>query len=59
MTLEELSSACAKLEPANSKNKEILEINALQNFAMHALFISFQSRMFIILRTLKHAISRF
>ena len=58
MTLEELSSACAKLEPASSKNKEILEINALQNLQC-MLFISFQNRMFIILRTLKHVISRF
>ena len=31
MTLEGLSSACAKLEPASSKNNEILEINVLKN----------------------------
>ena len=28
---------CAKLEPATSKNKEILEINVLQKFTSHAL----------------------
>ena len=30
MTLEGLSSACAKLEPASSKNNEILGINVLK-----------------------------
>ena len=30
MTLEGLSSVCAKLEPASSKHNEILEINVLQ-----------------------------
>ena len=37
MTLKELSSVCAKLEPANSKNNKILEINVLQKFTPHAL----------------------
>ena len=37
MTLEGLSSACAKLEPDSSKNNEILEINVLQKFTSHAL----------------------
>ena len=41
MTLEELSSVCAKLETAaSSKNNEILEINVLQKFTSHALFYS-------------------
>ena len=35
MTLEGLSSACAKLELAISKNNEILEINVLQKFTSH------------------------
>ena len=38
-TLEELSSVCAKLKPAGSKNNEILEINVLQKFTLHALLI--------------------
>ena len=39
MTLEGLSSVCAKLEPASYKNNEILEINVdvLQKFTSHAL----------------------
>ena len=37
MTLERLSSVCAKLEPSTSKNNEILEINALQKCTSHAL----------------------
>ena len=37
-TLEGLSTVCAKLEPAGSKNDEILEINVLQKFTSHALF---------------------
>ena len=37
MTLEGLSSACAELDPASSKNNEILQINVLQKFTMHAL----------------------
>ena len=37
MTLEGLSSVCAKLEPASSKSSEILEINVLQKLTMHAL----------------------
>ena len=37
MTLEGLSSICAKLEPTSSKNNKILEINALQKFTSHAL----------------------
>ena len=37
MTLEGLSSAYAKLEPASSKNDEILQINVLQKFTPHAL----------------------
>ena len=36
MTLEELSSICDKLEPANSKNNEILDINVMQKFTLHA-----------------------
>ena len=32
MTLEGLSSVCAKLEPASSENNEILGIGVLQNF---------------------------
>ena len=38
MTLEALSSVCAKLEPASSKNNEILEINDLQIFTSHTLY---------------------
>ena len=38
MTLEGLSGVCAKLDPASSKNNEILEINVLQKFTSHALF---------------------
>ena len=38
MNLEGLSSVCAELEPASSKDKEILEINVLQKFTSHALF---------------------
>ena len=38
-TLGELSSVRAKLEPASSKNNEILEINILQKFTPHALFL--------------------
>ena len=37
MTLDGLSSDCAKLEPASSKNNEILEINVVQKFTSHAL----------------------
>ena len=37
MTLEGLSSVCAKSEPASFKNNEILEINVLQKFTSHAL----------------------
>ena len=36
MTLEGLSSVCAKLEPAGLKNNELLEINVLQKFASYA-----------------------
>ena len=36
MTLEGLSSVCAKLEPASSRNNEILEINVLQKFTPHS-----------------------
>ena len=38
MTLEKLSSVYAKLEPPNSKYNEILELNVLQKFTVHALF---------------------
>ena len=38
ITLEGLNSVCAKLEPASSKNNEILEINVLQKSTPHALF---------------------
>ena len=37
MTLEVMSSVCAKLEPASSINNEILEIHVLQKFTPHAL----------------------
>ena len=37
MTFEGLSSGCAELELAGSKNNEILAINVLQKFASHAL----------------------
>ena len=37
-TLGRLSGVCAKLEPANSKNNEMLEINVLQKFTSHALY---------------------
>ena len=37
-TLRGLCSICADLEPASSKNNEILEINAMQKFTSHALF---------------------
>ena len=37
MTLEGLTSVCAKLEPASSKNNELLEINVLQKFTSHVL----------------------
>ena len=33
MTLEGLSSVCAKLDPASSKNNKILKINVSKNFA--------------------------
>ena len=36
---EGLSSVCAKLEPAGSKNKERLAINVLQKFILHALLV--------------------
>ena len=39
MTLEGLSSVCAKLEPASSENNEILKINVLQKFTSHALYL--------------------
>ena len=32
-----LSRACAQVEPASSKNIEMLEINVLQNLTPHAL----------------------
>ena len=38
ITLEGLNSVCAKLEPASSKNNEILKINVLQKSTPHALF---------------------
>ena len=38
MTFKVLSIVCAKLEPATSKNTEILAINALQKFTSHALY---------------------
>ena len=38
MTLEGLNSVCAKLQPASSKNNEILEINVLQKLTSHALY---------------------
>ena len=36
-TLEGLNSVCGKLEPASSKSNEILKINVLQKFTVHAL----------------------
>ena len=39
MTLEGLSSVCAKLEPASSKNNELLEINVLLKYTPHALYL--------------------
>ena len=36
MTLEGLSSVCAKLEPASSKDNEILKINVLQKITSQA-----------------------
>ena len=36
-TLAGLSSVCAELDPASSKNNEILEMNVLQKFTQHAL----------------------
>ena len=36
-TLKGLRSVCAKLEPASSKNNEILEINVLQKFTSQVL----------------------
>ena len=38
ITVGGLSSVCAKLEPASSKNNELPEINVLQKFTPHALF---------------------
>ena len=35
--LEGLNSVCGKLEPASSKSNEILKINVLQKFTVHAL----------------------
>ena len=35
MTLEGLSSVCAKLEQASFKNNEILAINVLEKFTSH------------------------
>ena len=40
MALEWLISVCAKLEPVSSKNKEIVEINVLQKFTLHALSLN-------------------
>ena len=40
MTLEGLSSVCAKLELANSKNNEILAIKVMQKFTSHALYVT-------------------
>ena len=39
-TLGGSSSVCAMIEPASSKNNEILEINVLQKFLSHALFVT-------------------
>ena len=38
MSLEGLRSVCAKLAPTSYKNNEILEINVLQKFILHAFF---------------------
>ena len=43
LALEGLSSICAKLEPASSESNEKLEINFLQKFTSHALFIIIRS----------------
>ena len=40
MTLEGLSNVCTKLEPASSKNNEILDINVPQKINLHVLCIS-------------------
>ena len=45
MTLEGLSSVCAKLKPASSKNNEIPEINVLQKFTSHALLDNIYRRV--------------
>ena len=38
MTVEGLSSVCAKLEPASFKINEMLKINVLQKFTSHDLY---------------------
>ena len=42
MAFEGLSSVCAKLEPASSKNDEIVKINVLQKFTSDALWALMQ-----------------
>ena len=51
MTLEGWSNVCAKLEPASSKNNEILEINVLQKFTSHALVAGHLSLVFRYFQT--------
>ena len=48
MNLEGLSSVCAKLEPASSKDNEILEISVLQKFTSHALLLLSLVKAFFI-----------
>ena len=39
-TLGGSNSVCAKLEPTSLKSNEMIEINALQKFTLHALLMS-------------------
>ena len=38
ITLGGLSSVCVKIDPASSKNNEILQQNVLQKFTFHMIF---------------------
>ena len=48
--LEGLNSVCAKLEPATSKNNDILETNVLQKFNSHALFQQSEGPLAVIIK---------
>ena len=48
LPLEQLSIVCAKLEPASSKNNEILEVNVLQTFTSHVLLCTKPSKTHLI-----------